>query len=207
MFIENLSYIATFIVTSGIAVIGILTTYQIYQLYKKPELSSLLYQQIFLFSFFVYGIWGNISLHEILADLNLSVEISNKLMFFIPLIGLPFLIVSWFMLLKFAFNVNGYGLSRSFILSYFSAFFALLFAFIFLIQKKIVLIPENPDVFIVRAIVAFNLIMHIVFFIPFLFQKTNSKLKEISLNKEWIYFYLAGVICYSAALSFFNSFG
>lgn len=206
MLIEYLSYILTFLVSSGIAVIGIMISYQNFQRYKVPVLSILLYQQIFLFSFSVYGIWGNIALHEIIADLKIGAEISDKLTFFIPIIGIPFLVVSWFMLLKFGLNLNGYKISRGFIFIYFPAFLIVLFLLTFLIQKGIFKIPKEPGLFIVRIIVALNLLMHLIFLLPFIFPKFNATLKEIELNKKWIFIYSAGVLTYSISLSFFNLF-
>jgi DNA-binding CsgD family transcriptional regulator len=206
MLIEYLSYIVAFLVSSGVAIIGIMISYQNFLRYKAPVLSILLYQQIFLFSFFVYGIWGNIALHEIISDLNISAEISDKLTFFIPIIGIPFLVVSWFMLLKFGLNSNGYKISRVFIFSYFPTFVIILFLLTFFIQKGILKIPEEPDLFIVRIIVALNLLIHTVFLIPFIFPKINATLKEIELDKKWGFIYAAGVLVYSLALSFFNLF-
>jgi len=206
MLIEYLSYIAAFLISSGVAIIGIMISYQNLQRYKTPVLSILLYQQIFLFSFFVYGIWGNIALQEIIADLNISNEISDKLAFFIPIIGIPFLVVSWFMLLKFGLNTNGYKVSKGFMFTYFPAFFIVLFILTFLIQKGILKIPEEPDLFIVRIIVFLNLLIHIIFILPFVFPKANATLKEIELDKKWIFIYLSGVVLYSAVLSFFNVF-
>jgi DNA-binding CsgD family transcriptional regulator len=206
MLIEYLSYIVAFLVSSGVAIIGIMISYQNFLRYKAPVLSILLYQQIFLFSFFVYGIWGNIALHEIIADLNINAEISDKLTFFIPIIGIPFLVVSWFMLLKFGLNSNGYKISRVFIFSYFPAFMIILFLLTFFIQKGILKIPEEPDLFIVRIIVALNLLIHSVFLIPFIFPKVNATLKEIELDKKWAFIYATGVLVYSISLSFFNVF-
>lgn len=206
MLIEYLSYIASFLVSTGIAIIGIMISFQNFQRYKAPVLSILLYQQIFLFSFFVYGIWGNIALHELIADLNISTEISDKLTFFIPIIGIPFLVVSWFMLLKFALNSNGYKISKVFIFCYFPAFLIILFFLTFFIQRGILKIPEEPDLFIVRIIVALNLLVHAAFLIPFIFPKVNATLKEIELDKKWAFVYLAGVLVYSLTLSYFTLF-
>ena len=206
MLVEYLSYIVTFLISTGIAVIGIMVSYQNYQLLKKPELSILLYQQIFLFSFFIYGIWGNIALHEIIADLNLTTEISNKLTFFIPILGIPFMLVSWFMLLKFGFNLNGYSISKTFAFIYFPAFIMLVFALTFLVQKEIVLIPEKPDLFIVRILVAINFVTHFVLLLPFLFPRKTTLLKEVGFLKSWIFIYFMGVVVYSTALCFFNLF-
>jgi len=206
MLIEYLSYIVTFIVSAGIAVIGIMVSYQNFHVHKKSLLSILLYQQIFLFSFFIYGIWGNIALHEIISDLSLSSEISNKLTFFIPIIGIPFMIVSWFMLLKFGFNLNGYKFSKGFIFSYFSTFITVLFAVTYFIQNGNLQIPEKPDLFIVRVIVAINLLTHLIMLIPFILPKRTTILKEIGFDRKWIFISFLGVLVYSSALSFFNEF-
>lgn len=206
MLIEYLSYIAAFLVSIGMAIIGIMISYQNIQRFKTSVLSILLYQQIFLFTFFVYGIWGNIALHEIIADLSISTEISNKLTFFIPIIGIPFLVVSWFMLLKFALNCNGYKVSKAFIFSYFPAFLIILFLLIFYIQKGVLQIPDEPDLFVVRIIVALNLLVHLIFLLPFIFTRVNANLKEIKLDKKWVFIYLSGVAMYSVALCFFNLF-
>ena len=96
MWIEHLSYIVTFIISAGMAIIGIMISFQLYQANKRSVLSILLYQQIFLFSFFIYGIWGNMALREIMSDLNLSTVLNAKLAIFIPVIGIPFMVVSWF---------------------------------------------------------------------------------------------------------------
>ena len=77
MLVENLTYLITFVITAGVAVIGVLVAFGLHQAYKKLVLQILLYQQIFLFSFFIYGIWGDIAIHEIISDLNLNNELSK----------------------------------------------------------------------------------------------------------------------------------
>lgn len=207
MLIEYLSYIATFIISAGFAVIGILISYQLYQTTKRPVLAILLYQQIFLFSFFIYGIWGNLSLREIIADLNLNAELTGKLAFFIPVIGIPFMVVSWFMLLKFAFFLNGYKFSKGFVYSYFPTFVVIIFGITLLIQNGYVEIPEKPDLFIVRIIVGLNLLVQFIFLIPFLKPKRNAPLlKELGFGRKWAFLYFSGVVVYSFGMSFFNTF-
>lgn len=208
MLIEYLSYIVTFIVSSGLAVIGITISYQLFQLHKKSVFSILLYQQIFLFSFFVYSIWGNIALREIIGDINLSEMLISRLAFFIPIIGTPFLFVSWFMLLKFGYNLNGYKFNKGFIYSYFIGFISILFALVFVIQNGTIQIPENTDLFIVRIIILLNLIMHIVFLIPFLFKKKSTPLiKETGFELTMALIYLGTTVIYSASMFFFDLFG
>lgn len=208
MQIEFLAYIVTFIISSGLAVIGILVSYQLYQAQQKPLLQILLYQQIFLFSFFIYGIWGNMVIRQVISDISLSVELTNKLAIFIPGLGVPFLMVSWFMLLKLGYNLNGFIITKIFTYSYFVAFIIVLFVPAFLIQKGYIEIQGNPDLFIVRVLVLLNLIIHFFFLVPFLKPKKKNLLKEFGFQKPFgILIYFPGVIIYSFLLSFFSLFG
>lgn len=208
MQIEYIFYIATFIISAGMAVIGIMVSYQLYQKHQKPVLQILLYQQIFLFSFFIYGIWGNLAIREIISDLNLSIELSSKLAIFIPVIGIPFLVVSWFMLLRFGFSINEFKTSKVFTIGYFPILISIIFTLSLLLQQGVLQIPTNPDLFIIRLIAILNLTIHLVFIIPFI--KTKKKrplIKETGLDTRMILLYFFGVILYSLLLSFYNVFG
>jgi len=208
MLFDYALFTVTFIVSTALAVTGIMIAYQLYHVHQKPVLQVLLYQQIFLISFFIYGIWGNIALHEILADLSLSAELNNKLTVFIPVLGIPFLIVSWFMLLRFAFRLNGIKDSKTFPIIYFPLLLILVLIFSVLIDKEIINVSTEPDLFIIRSIVAINFIIHVIFIVPFLTEKKNKPLtKEIRFVKKHVLLYLAGVLIYSVILCFYNYFG
>ncbi|WP_317165129.1 response regulator transcription factor [Draconibacterium halophilum] len=208
MLIKIIAYIITFIISAGISAMGIMLAYQLYQQNRKPVFTTLLYQQIFLFSFLFYGVWGNISLRLVIADLNISDAISAKLSVFIPIIGIPFMVVSWFMLLKFANNINGRRLTKSFIFSFFPTFVVLAFALFFLIQKGHVVVPQNADLFVVRILVLLNLVVYLFFLLPF-FRKTKDVglLKETGMNKKQVLIIFAGTVLYSGVMFFFNQFG
>ena len=207
MLAENLSYLTTFVATTGIAVIGALISYKLPGESKKPVLQILFYQQIFLFSFLIYGIWGNLALRQIVTDVNLNQELMTKLAFFIPLIGIPFLIVSWFMLIKFGYNLNGYKGPKMLVYIYFSGFTLVLATFGFLFQNNYFQPPSKPDVFLVRIFIIVNLIFHLLFFLSFLKPNPgfpeNFKLPEL---KKSLWGYLTCVAVYSLLLWYFNSF-
>lgn len=208
MLFDYALFTITFIISAALAVIGILVSYQLYLTHQKPVLQILLYQQIFLISFFIYGIWGNIALHEILDDLSLSAELSNKLTVFIPVIGIPFLIVSWFMLLRFAFRLNGIKESNLFSYLFFPMFLVFVLVFSVMIEKEIINITFEPDLIIIRTIVVMNLIIHVIFIIPFLNDKKIRPLtKEVRFLKINALLYITGVLLYSGVLSFYNFFG
>lgn len=208
MWIEKVMFIITFIISTAMAVIGIMTAYELYQKHKKPVLQILLYQQIFLISFFVYGIWGNIALHEILSGLNLSAETNTKLSIFIPMLGSPFLVISWFMLLRFALNINGYINIKRFPYFYFPVLILIVLGFSILIHKNVIVVSAKPDLFIVRSLTVLNLLIHIVFVIPFFVQKKQKQtLNKVLLPKKYALIYLIGVVVYSLFLWFYNYFG
>jgi DNA-binding CsgD family transcriptional regulator len=208
MLIENISYLVTFVATTGMAVIGSLLAYQLFHENKMPALQILLYQQILLFSFFIYAIWGNIILRQIVADVNLNAELAAKIAFFVPILGIPFLIGSWFMLLKFSFNLNGFRDSKSWIYGYFTGFLFLVMVFAFLVQNNYLKTPVKPDVLLVRLFLVLNLFFHLVFIFPFI--KPN-KIKSASEGKSklqrCIFSYFSGVVLYSILLWFLGNFG
>ena len=207
MLVENLSYLLTFIITTGLAVIGVLVTYNLFQSLKISLLQLLLYQQIFLFSFFIYGIWGNVAIREIISDLNLNLELSGKLALFMPLMGAPFLIVSWFMLLKFIYGLNGYSFSKAVVLIYFVSLFTALATFGFVVQNQIIEMPVEPRLYIVRLLVLANLVIHLLLVYPVSRPEKKTVFQQKMEFRKLFYVYLSGVIIYSVALSFFNQLG
>jgi len=208
MFIEYFSYLATFIATTGLAVIGTLVSYQCFHRLKKPVLQILLYHQIFLFSFFLYGIWGNLAIREIIADINLSTELTSKLAFYVPVLGTPFLIVSWYMLLKFGFNLNNYKIPKTVGYVYFIGFIGTLLLLTFAIQNNYIQLPGEPDILIVWALAGFNFIVHTVLILPFVKpnKSANTPFPKKELQKTF-FIYFSGVVLYTFLLIFFDAFG
>jgi DNA-binding CsgD family transcriptional regulator len=208
MLIDYVLFTITFIVSAALAVVGIMISYQLYQIHEKPVLQVLLYQQIFVISFYVYGIWGNVALQQILADLSLPAGLNSKLTIFIPVLGIPFLAVSWFMLMRFSFELNGIKVTKIFPIIYFPVLFIFILLFSVLIDKEIVNIVESPDRFIIRSIASLNFIIHIIFLVPFFNKQKNKPLtKEIRFTQKHVLLYMCGVFLYSVILFFYNFWG
>jgi DNA-binding CsgD family transcriptional regulator len=207
MQIELLAYITTFIISSGLAVIGISISYQVYQNHRNQIFQTLLYQQIFLYSFSIYGIWGNIILRKIFSDFNLSAEIMNKLAVFIPFIGIPFLLASWFMLLKFGFTLNGYKITRAFAFSYFLVLILIPFGIVLAIQQNYILVPTKPDLFIIQILLLINLLIHVILLFSILKPRSSEFHNSFIFSRKYLLIYMAGVIFYSIVLNFFQLFG
>lgn len=206
MWIEYAAYVVTFVVSSGLSAMGIMLSYQLYQTHQKPHLQILLYQQIFLISFFLFAIWGNMILHEIIADLKLNPTMNTRLSVFIPLLGLPFLMVSWFMLLRFSFVLNGINTTRRFAIGYFASSVLIVFAVALFVQFEKFPVIQNADLFIVRTLLVANLGIHLIFIAPFWIKKKQLNM-ECDFSKNSVYLYFGATIIYTAAWSFFNVFG
>lgn len=174
-------YLIAFIATSGIAVISILISYQVNQTQKKPQFQLLLYQQIFLFSFYIYSIWGNLALRQVLADVSVNPEIYARLALFLPLTGILFLAVSWYMLLRFSYSLNQISIPVIWIYIYFISFLILLSTAVYLFHTGILQTPSNPDNFLIRIYIPLNLLIHLLFLAPFL--KTNPK-QDLKYHKK-----------------------
>lgn len=206
MFVENISYVLTFIITTGIAILGVLLSFNLFQSSKKQVFQILLYQQIFLFSFFLYGIWGNIAIQEIISDFNLNNELSQKLALFIPMLGTPFLIISWFMHLRFIFGLMGYKLIKSTAYIYFISFFIVIGALGFSVQNQLLAIPVQPDLFVVRALLVVNLGIVLVSLLPLFRPTKNRFVKQTSVFKRLYLIYFTGVLACTVLLFYFNSY-
>lgn len=207
MTIETISYLITFIITAGISALSLVVAVQLFQQYKKPVLELLLYQQIFSLSFLIYSIWGNILLKTILSDVQISLSLSTKLAVFVPMIGVPFMIISWFMLLKIAFALNGFNQSKVFGFIFFPTLVVLILAIDFLIYSNFIEVSGNADLFIVRILTSFNLFMYILFLVMFLIPARLKFQSQSGFHKKEATWVLFAVLISSAAMSFLNQYG
>lgn len=111
-----MTYISTaiFIFTAAMAAGSILLTTRLIEEYQLPFLRSLLYYILFTFTFGFYGIWGQFIIIT-LAGERLDPALYSTISVFSLLLGLPFLIFSWMMSIKFAAEAAGIRLSGYFI--------------------------------------------------------------------------------------------
>lgn len=207
MSIETVSYLITFVLTAGISALALMVSIQLFQQFKKPVLAQVLYQQIFLFSFLIYSIWGNILLKTILSDVQISISLSEKLAVFVPMIGIPFMFVSWFMLLKIAFEMNGINPSKKFGFVFFPTLVVLILVIDFLIYFKIIPVSKDADLFIVRNLTSINLVMYAIFSLIFLVRSKTANKNQSGFQLKAAFLLLLAVFISSAAMSFFNYFG
>ncbi len=194
-------FTALFIVTLGMVVIGVLLSYNLSRTHKRPCLQTLLYQQVFIYIFFLYGAWGRIFLSQGLTNMEVSPLIINKASFYIPFLGLPFLVVSWYMLIRFFYEIKGSRFSRPLTLGYFVFYGLLVTLGAWFINTGNFRQIATPEIILIRLLAVLNLISNLVI-IPAVWSGNRDTSKEAIFPRRYILYYLTGVLAYSAGIWF-----
>lgn len=194
-------FAALLLATAGIALIGILITYNLNQTYRRHYLQTLLYQQIFLYSFLFYGVWGRLFLGKVLVGFDISQPLVNKVMVFVSALGLPFLIVSWFMLIKFFYESKNLRIHKTVTIGYFIFYVLLITAGAWFANTGLFLKVEMPQKLMTRFLVILNFVSNCIIIFPLLLNKNvRYDRYNLSFHPAHIMVYLIGVIAYSAGI-------
>lgn len=95
-----------FILSIAFATFGIILTSRLKEKYSQDLVSTLLYFEIFIYAFGFYGIWGQILVRELFRE-SFSEDTILRISETAMILGLPFLIFAWFMLIRFATALSG----------------------------------------------------------------------------------------------------
>jgi DNA-binding CsgD family transcriptional regulator len=95
-----------FIVSVAMATGGVILSSRLRSRIKHDLSSSLLYYQVFIYTFGFYGIWGQVLIRSYLK-LYISDELIVRFTDVAILLGLPFLVFAWLMLMRLTFIISG----------------------------------------------------------------------------------------------------
>jgi len=95
-----------FILSVAMAAGGVVLTSRLRETYHHEIFSTLLYFQVFIFTFGFYGIWGQVIIKAFLATY-ISADLLKKFSEVSMLLGLPFLVFAWLMLVNFFLGLSG----------------------------------------------------------------------------------------------------
>ncbi len=98
--------LAIFIFSAAMAAGSILLVTRLLEEYMYPCLRSLFYYNLFISAFGFYGIWGQFIIVA-LAGSRLDPALYSTISVLSLLLGLPFLVFAWMMLLRFAAEASG----------------------------------------------------------------------------------------------------
>lgn len=111
-------YILLFIVAAGASATGIILASRLKNRYGSGIFAPLLYFQVFIYAFGFYGIWGQVAINLFLGR-TASAELLHRLLDIALLLGLPFLIFAWYMLIRFTGGLAGITTGRNWFIAVF----------------------------------------------------------------------------------------
>jgi DNA-binding CsgD family transcriptional regulator len=118
--------IVTFVFCLAMTVAGILISHQLVNTYNTDLHKRFFYYLVAFYAFAFYGIWGQILTRALLASLDTEAAVIEAAAGFLPVLGVPFLFVSWIMLISVGFSVAGKPLKPKWIALHVVAFLLLL---------------------------------------------------------------------------------
>lgn len=132
---QTLLFSLVFAVSAGLAIMGGWVSVRYASGERKPAGTFLVYQQLFIYAFLLYGVWGNLVLQKLMEGWGLAEGVRLRVMTVQPLLGLPFLLAAWYMLIRFFSTVTGTRWGRRATLIYLFACVAV-FPLTFLLATK-----------------------------------------------------------------------
>jgi DNA-binding CsgD family transcriptional regulator len=95
-----------FILTVAMAAGGVFLSAKLQKKHNHDLFSPMLYYQVFIYTFGFYGIWGQVLIRT-LFPAYLSPDVLTRFYDIALLLGLPFVIFAWMMLLQFSSVISG----------------------------------------------------------------------------------------------------
>ncbi len=103
-----------FIISVALAAGGVVLSSKLRKIHNHEIFSYLLYFQVFIFTFGFYGIWGQVVIRAFLSTY-ISEELLVRFSDISMLMGLPFLVFAWLMLLQLSMSLSGRKINRWYI--------------------------------------------------------------------------------------------
>lgn len=101
----SLTFIVIFIFCAAITSASILVAHQFIAIYNTEFHRNYFYFLVTYFSFAFYGIWAPIIMRVILGSIDVDANTIETVINFLPVLGVPFLLISWLMLVKMGFSL------------------------------------------------------------------------------------------------------
>ena len=102
-----------FIVSVALAAGGVVISSKMRNSFRHDIFSTLLYYEVFIYTFGFYGIWGQVAIKALLSGY-ISADLLNRFSDIAMLLGLPFLVFAWLMLIQFSLDISGRKRTRWF---------------------------------------------------------------------------------------------
>jgi DNA-binding CsgD family transcriptional regulator len=184
----SLAFIVAFIFCLAIAIAGILVSHQLITIYNAAFHRNYFYYLATFYSFAFYGIWGQIIVRAMLSTWNTNIEIIEAVAGFLPILGVPFLLISWIMLLKVAYALFGKEIKSSWIIIHFIFLTLFIMCMWFIVDYFVperLLINKNLKYVEAGLLISIELVYFLVFMVVVIY---NLRSRESPLNKFMLRF-------------------
>jgi DNA-binding CsgD family transcriptional regulator len=131
--VEFLIYLV-FVLSVALSAIGIILSSRLRNRFRSEIFSTLLYFQIFIYTFGFYGIWGQVVIKTFLTSL-VTPETLSRLTDIAMLLGLPFLVFAWLMLIRLSGSLSGRKRNNWFVFWFLLINFSILIALGYFITR------------------------------------------------------------------------
>jgi len=132
-------YFALLLISIGAVAGSILIANYLRKSYPVNFVESCFYYIILVSAFGIYGIWGVVFINMVLDQITISNRILILISQVIPYLGFPFLVMAWYMFLKFCHEFSGAKMSKGTSVLYF------IFQMIFFVGLGWAIINTNEE--------------------------------------------------------------
>lgn len=173
----SLVFIILFLFCLATGVASVLISYQFINNYEESFNKNYFYYLIAFYAFAFYGIWGQLIVRTLLSEIDTSTKVVETIANFLPILGIPFLFVSWIMLINMGYSMfsekvgKGWGYIQ--ILLFISMIFGVWFGYDYIIEKHQVS-DAIRKYFVVAFIVLFELLNYLAFIIVVFIKSKNN---------------------------------
>jgi DNA-binding CsgD family transcriptional regulator len=118
--------IVTFVLCLGLTAASVLVSRQLVSTYSSDFLRHHFYYLAAFNAFAFYALWGQVLARALLASIDTDAAVIELVAGFLPVLGVPFLFVSWLMLFSMAFSMFGKTVKMGWLGLHVAVFLALL---------------------------------------------------------------------------------
>ena len=130
----NFALFFVFVLSTAFASMSFLLAQRLRKKYGFEFLTSHFYFIIFLLTFGAYGLWGQIIIRGLISEI-VEIQVANRISGIIVFIAMPFLVISWYMLLKMVLEMSGHKVWRWLIPVFASVNLVAIVPFIWIMQS------------------------------------------------------------------------
>lgn len=150
-------------------------------------MKSYFYYVIAFYAFAFYGIWAQLVVQYVLHDLEIEQAQILAVVNFLPALGIPFLIISWIMLLKVSLFINGASSNRNEFLLHMMAFvlIAISIGTVYFLARNTIWWHNEQFLFIEYGLLFLADFIYILLFMGIIFKGRNG---HVQLKSNIFYF-------------------